>query len=59
MNIQKCIHNIWIQGYDFMPDDIKNSINEKKKLNPSWQYIVWDETMILKLFIHLDSIPIC
>jgi hypothetical protein len=49
MSIQKCIHNIWIQGYDFMPDDIKNSIKEKKKLNPSWQYIVWDETMILKL----------
>ena len=48
-NTKKYIHNIWIQGYDFIPDNIKNSIEEKKKLNPSWQYIIWDEKKILKL----------
>jgi hypothetical protein len=48
-NTKKYIHNIWIQGYEFIPNDIKNSIEEKKKLNPSWQYIIWDEKMILKL----------
>ena len=48
-SIQNYIHNIWIQGYEFIPDNIKNSINEKKKLNPNWNYIVWDEKMILNL----------
>ena len=48
-NTKKYIHNIWIQGYEFIPNDIKNSIEEKKNLNPSWKYIIWDEKMILKL----------
>ena len=48
-NTQKYIHNIWIQGYEFIPKDIKKNIEIKKKINPTWKYIVWNEKMILQL----------
>jgi len=47
--IPKIIHNIWIQGYENLPE--KNKINHVhiKKLNPDWEFIIWDNKMILDL----------
>jgi len=41
--IPKIIHNIWIQGYNNLPKDIIENHNNIKKLNPNWQFIIWDE----------------
>ena len=47
--IPNIIHNIWIQGYDNLPE--KNKINKIKikKLNPEWEFIIWDDKMISNL----------
>jgi hypothetical protein len=47
--IPKIIHNIWIQGYEHLPE--KNKLNqvEIKKLNPDWDFFIWDNKMILEL----------
>lgn len=49
MNIPKIIHNIWIQGYDNLPNENKLNIQKIKKLNPEWEFMIWDENMILRL----------
>lgn len=47
--IPKIIHNIWIQGYENLPNEKKiNYVNIKKK-NPDWEFIIWDDDMIKKL----------
>lgn len=47
--IPKIIHNIWLQGYDNLPNTIKIQHNNIKKLNPEWEFTVWDNNMIEKL----------
>jgi mannosyltransferase OCH1-like enzyme len=47
--IPKIIHNIWVQGYSNIPDDIRIQQLQIKKLNPDWEFIIWDEKMILQL----------
>jgi len=47
--IPKIIHNIWIQGYNELPEKNKKNQIEIKKLNPDWDFIIWDNTMILQL----------
>lgn len=47
--IPKIIHNIWIKGYENMPEEIKKNQLYVKKINPEWEFIVWDHTAILKL----------
>lgn len=47
--MQKIIHNIWIQGYDNLPDQTKDNHIKIKKLNPDWEFIIWDNNMILEL----------
>jgi hypothetical protein len=47
--IPKLIHNIWIQGYDQLPEKKKQNHIEIKKLNPDWDFIVWDNKTILQL----------
>jgi len=47
--IPKIIHNIWIQGYEHLPEKNKQNHNDIKKLNPDWEFIVWDKKMILQL----------
>jgi mannosyltransferase OCH1-like enzyme len=47
--MQKIIHNIWIQGYYNLPDKIKENHMEIKKLNPGWEFIIWDDKMIIDL----------
>jgi hypothetical protein len=49
MPIPKLIHNIWIQGHEHLPDEIKEKHLKIKKINPDWDFIIWDEKMIFDL----------
>jgi mannosyltransferase OCH1-like enzyme len=46
MHIPRIIHNIWIQGYDQLSEDIREKRLKIKKINPNWDFIIWDERMI-------------
>jgi hypothetical protein len=47
--IPKIIHNIWIQGYDNLPEKYKMNQFKIKQLNPDWDFIIWDNKKILEL----------
>ena len=47
--IPKIIHNIWIQGYQQLPEKEKQNHLKLKKLNPDWEFIIWDNNMIIEL----------
>jgi len=47
--IPKIIHNIWLQGYDNLPNTIKIQHNNIKKINTDWEFIIWDNVLIEKL----------
>ena len=47
--IPKILHNIWIQGYDQLPEEVKKNNLLVKKANPVWEFMIWDHTAILKL----------
>lgn len=47
--IPKIIHNIWLDGYDNISEDIKINYMNIKKQNPEWEFMIWDNTMIEKL----------
>lgn len=49
MSIPKIIHQIWIQGYDNLPDDMKIKHCIIKQHNPNYQIIFWDNDNILHL----------
>ena len=62
--IPKIIHNIW---FDELPENIMNNHYNTKKQNPNWEFIIWDENMIIDLlkkypkiyniYNHLDKFP--
>lgn len=54
--IPKIIHNIWIQGYDNLPNENKINYMNIKKLNPDWEFIIWDDEMIKKLLKKYPNI---
>lgn len=56
--VPKIIHNIWLQGYDNIPNEMKLIYTNIKKLNPEWDFIVWDETMILQLLEKYPKIMV-
>ena len=45
----KIIHNIWLQGYENLPNEIKINYLNIKKQNPEWEFMIWDDDMIKKL----------
>lgn len=47
--IPKIIHQIWIQGIDQMPADLKEQHNNCKVINSEFKYYFWDEIKIRKL----------
>lgn len=47
--IPKIIHNIWIQGYENLPNENKIYYLNIKKLNPDWEFMIWDDEMIKNL----------
>ena len=52
MRIPKIIHQIWIQGYNYIPDKLKNFHLQCKTINNDFEYIVWNETSIIKLLLE-------
>ncbi len=56
MPIPKIIHQIWIQGYDYLPEKLKNKHNLIKKFNPNYQVILWDNVMIDSLLYKYPNI---
>lgn len=54
--IPKIIHNIWLQGYDDLSNTIKLQYSKIKKINPEWEFIIWDNAMIEKLLKKYPSI---
>jgi hypothetical protein len=54
--IPKIIHNIWIQGYEHLPNENKVTYANIKKLNPEWDFMIWDDDMIKKLLKKYPSI---
>jgi hypothetical protein len=47
--IPKIIHNIWIEGYENLPNENKINYLNIKKNNPDWEFLIWDDEMIKKL----------
>ena len=47
--IPKIIHNIWLDGHHNLPVSIHKHQAKVKKLNPEWEFTIWDEHMILSL----------
>jgi hypothetical protein len=54
--IPKIIHNIWIQGYENLPNENKVTYTNIKKINPEWDFMIWDDEMIKKLLKKYPSI---
>jgi hypothetical protein len=54
--IPKIIHNIWIQGYENLPNENKVTYANIKKLNPEWDFMIWDDEMIKKMLKKYPSI---
>jgi hypothetical protein len=48
--IPKIIHQIWYQGINKLPPDPKNKSTIIQKNHPNWEYILWDNTKIQKVF---------
>jgi hypothetical protein len=44
--IPKIIHNIWLDGHHNLPVSIQKHQMNVKKLNPDWEFTIWDEHMI-------------
>ena len=49
--IPPIIHQIWIQGYDKIPDSLKILHNGCKSTNDNFKFIFWDEPRIKKLLL--------
>lgn len=56
MPIPKIIHQIWIQGYDELPQDLKAKHKLIKQNNQDYQVILWDDVKIKKLLKKYDAI---
>lgn len=52
--IPKFIHQIWIQGNELLPEDLKKNKDTIKNMHADWTYILWDEIMILELLKNTD-----
>ena len=48
-SIPKIIHQIWLQGKDQIPPKMEERRQTVLKINPEWEYILWDERSILEL----------
>lgn len=54
--IPKIIHNIWIQGYMYLPEKEKKNLLSIKKINPKYKFIFWDEKSIIYLLSKYPKI---
>jgi mannosyltransferase OCH1-like enzyme len=49
MAIPKIIHQIWLQGYDNIPDKYKLNMKKTKDMNKDWNHVLWDDLKIINL----------
>ncbi|AZL89335.1 glycosyltransferase [Megavirus baoshan] len=49
--IPKIIHQIWIQGYDSIPDKLKSYHLGCKYINDNFEHVFWDEEKIKKIIL--------
>lgn len=56
MLIPKIIHQIWIQGFDELPEDLKSKHLLLKEYNPDYKIILWDDKKIQKLLEKYEAI---
>ena len=54
--IPKLIHNIWLEGYNNLPNEYKLNYINIKKINPDWEFMIWDDEMISKLLKRFPKI---
>ncbi len=47
--IPKLIHQIWLQGEESMPADIKIKVSNLRDNNPSWKHKIWSDNDIREL----------
>jgi mannosyltransferase OCH1-like enzyme len=43
------IHQVWIQGYDVMPEQYKRNAKKWQEMNPDWKYMFWDDVSLRRL----------
>jgi hypothetical protein len=54
--VPKIIHNIWIEGYENLPNEMKMNYLNIKKSNPEWEFMIWDNEMITQLLKKYPTI---
>ena len=54
--IPKIIHNIWIQGYNYLPEKEKQNLLLIKKLNTKYTFFFWNEINIIYLLSKYPKI---
>ena len=57
--IPKIVHNIWIQGYENMPEKEAQNLEKLKTLNPQYTFFFWDEIKIISLLKKYPSLLNC
>lgn len=50
--IPNIIHQIWIQGYDKIPQELKQNHTNCKIINHDFEYMFWDENKIKKILFN-------
>ena len=48
MRIPKVTHQVWMQGWDQLPQKFHKNVEKLYRLNPDWEHKTWDETQLRK-----------
>ena len=48
MRIPKVTHQVWMQGWDQLPQKFHKNVEKLHKLNPDWEHKTWDEAQLRK-----------
>jgi len=47
--MQATIHQVWYQGEDALPPKYRGPRDKLRRMNPEWQYILWDDKSLRRL----------
>ena len=48
MLIPKVTHQVWMQGWDQLPQKFHKNVEKLRRLNPDWEHKTWDEAQLRK-----------
>lgn len=48
MPIPKVTHQVWIQGWDQIPEKFHSNVNRLREMNPTWKHRTWDHARLRK-----------